>query len=249
MRFFFILIISFFYNFIFAQNVDSTAKPRTINKAVGDFHFLYQSIRSGEISERVAQDSTFRLLNDIKKYYVENGGTEDSPADWVFPVEGYGINMIGGKNGSDYIPGNYNFYNTSHVHVHPAHDIFINDNDQDKLDDRTHLPVNVRSFTHGVVVSVEYFWDVNSEARGGNYIYIYEPFSRKIYYYAHNELVMVQLGDVVKAGQVISTIGRSGFNAYKKRSPTHLHFSILQFDEAANGTPLKPFSFLKMAKR
>jgi hypothetical protein len=225
------------------------AQSNAVNQAVGDFHFLYLSIREGEINEQLAQDSTKNLLARIKEYYIENGGQPDSAAHWVFPVEGYGVNMIGGKKGSDYIAGNYNFYNTARVHVHPAHDIFVSDNNQDNLDDRTQLPINVLSFTSGIVVAVEYFWDVNSTKRGGNFIYIYEPFSRKMYYYAHNELILVQLGDIVKAGQNIATMGRTGFNAYKQRSPTHLHFSMLQFDEQGNARPVKPYSYLLEAKK
>jgi peptidoglycan LD-endopeptidase LytH len=243
------LIIIFLPVVIQAQTSDSVVVLPSSNNAVGNFHFLYQSIREGSIDERVAQDSVARLLTEIKQYFIENGGVEDSPSDWVFPVEGYNSNMIGGKNGSDYIAGNYNFFNTSRIHVHPAHDIFIEDKNQDKLDDETNLPVNILSFTNGVVVSAEYFWEKDSPARGGNYIYIYEPFSRKIYYYAHNELVLVQIGDIVKAGQTIAVMGRSGFNAAKTRSPTHLHFSILKFDEQTNGIPIKPFSMLLQAKK
>lgn len=241
-------IFCIFFIFLFLKN-PIQAQSSAVNQAIGDFHFLYLSIRDGDIDERLAKDSTQSLLARIKDYYIENGGQPDSASHWVFPVEGYGMNMIGGKNGSDYIAGNYNFYNTSRVHVHPAHDIFVADKNQDKLDDRTELPINILSFTSGIVVSVEYFWDASSTKRGGNFIYIYEPFSRKMYYYAHNELVLVQLGDVVKAGQNIATMGRSGFNAYKERSPTHLHFSMLQFDEEANAIPIKPYSFLSKAKK
>jgi peptidoglycan LD-endopeptidase LytH len=247
------LIVLFLPIFLQAQTSDSIVvktSSKSINNAVGNFHFLYQSIREGSISERLAQDSVAQLLTEIKQYFIENGGVEDSPNDWFFPVEGYNTNMIGGKNGSDYIAGEYNFFNTSRIHVHPAHDIFIEDKNQDKLDDETNLPVNILSFTNGVVVSAEYFWEKDSPARGGNYIYIYEPFSRKIYYYAHNELVLVQIGDIVKAGQNIAVMGRSGFNAAKTRSPTHLHFSILKFDETTSiGIPIKPFSVLLQAKK
>ena len=82
-----ILIISILPLFAVAQTVDTTvAKPTTksINTAVGNFHFLYQSIREGSINERVAQDSVAKLLPKIKQYYIENGGVEDSPNDWFF---------------------------------------------------------------------------------------------------------------------------------------------------------------------
>jgi len=41
---------------------------------------------------------------------------------------------------------------------------------------------------------------------------------------------MVALGDMVKAGDTIALLGRTGKNAWPKRSPTHLHFMCLAFD-------------------
>jgi hypothetical protein len=32
---------------------------------------------------------------------------------------------------------------------------------------------------------------------------------------------------MVRPGDVLATVGRSGFNAAKRRSPTHLHLSVL----------------------
>jgi murein DD-endopeptidase MepM/ murein hydrolase activator NlpD len=41
---------------------------------------------------------------------------------------------------------------------------------------------------------------------------------------------MVKPGDTINAGLVIALLGRTGANAYKKRSPTHLHISCLQIE-------------------
>jgi peptidoglycan LD-endopeptidase LytH len=241
------LFLLIFLFFLHNRYLWSQSEPKVINEAVANFHFLYQNIRDGEIAENVARDSVAKILPLLKQYYIDNAGVEEDETKWTFPVEGYGMNMIGGKRGSDYIPNNYNFYNSHFITCHAAHDIFIVDKNQDKIDDLTNLPVNILSFTSGIVVGVEYFWESSSPKKGGNYIYIYEPFSQKIYYYAHNDLVFAQLGDIVKAGDVIATMGRTGFNAYKERSPTHLHFAILVFDNNAFGTPLKPYDFLAKA--
>ncbi len=226
-----------------------TSTSRVINSAVANFHFLYQSIRSGEIEQGIAKDSIRHLLPELMQYYIENQGKADNDSTWVFPVAGYGINMIGGRKGSDYIPGKYNFYNTHGNSSHPAHDIFINDKNQDVLDDETNDYVKILAMTGGIVVSTEHFWDTTMTAKGGNYVYIYEPFSKKLYYYAHNDVLWVGLGDIVTAGQHIANMGRTGLNAYKKRSPTHLHFSMLRFSENGDAEPIKPYTYLAKARR
>jgi len=58
---------------------------------------------------------------------------------------------------------------------------------------------------------------------------IFDPASNALIYYAHNSKVLVEAGDIVKPGDVIAEVGRTGLNAYRKRSPTHLHITYLQF--------------------
>ena len=50
------------------------------------------------------------------------------------------------------------------------------------------------------------------------------------------------IGDIVKSGDIIATVGRTGLNAYKKRSPTHLH--MMQLSLAKDGLP-KAVDFYK----
>jgi len=88
--------------------------------------------------------------------------------------------------------------------------------------------VNVLSMTGGVVVALEGEWQSTSSLRGGRYIWIYDPDEDGLVYYAHNATIKVAVGDVVKPGDGIATVGRSGLNAFKKRSPTHLHLTYLQ---------------------
>jgi murein DD-endopeptidase MepM/ murein hydrolase activator NlpD len=226
-----------------------TATVRVVNPAVANFHYLYAAIRDGEIKEAEAQDSISRLLPQLKSYCVENQGKEHPDSTWIFPVQNYGINMIGGRKGSDYIPGKYRFYNTHGNASHPAHDIFINDKNQDILDDNTNDYVKILAMTGGVVVSTEHFWDTTMTKKGGNFIYIYEPFSKMLYYYAHNDVLWVTLGDIVVPGQHIANMGRTGLNAYKKRSPTHLHFSMLQFEDDGSAKPIKPYAYLEKTRQ
>ena len=58
--------------------------------------------------------------------------------------------------------------------------------------------------------------------------------------------VKAREGDIVEAGQAIGTLGRTGKNAYPKRSPTHLHFSCLSFDNGKM-TPYNTYTDLLRA--
>ncbi|MFZ4542586.1 MAG: M23 family metallopeptidase [Saprospiraceae bacterium] len=229
---------------LFAQNTDSTG----VLPAITEFHQLYQELRDGLADTMKARTKVRQLLSDISDYYFLNAGREPFDTTFYFPVQGYGIKMLGGTNGSDYVPGKYNFYNTFGNRSHPAHDIFVVDKDQDMIDDKRNQPIKIYSVSGGIVVSAEKCWDTTMVTKGGNYIYIYEPHSKVMYYYAHNRALFVDLGQIVEPGQTIAFMGRSGLNANKKRSPTHLHFSTLQFTEDGTAFPLNGYKNLKAAK-
>ena len=216
--------------------------------AVQSFHDLYLQLRDGLTDTAVARVKVRDLLAEIESYYLEKRLPKADDTLLYFPVQGYGMQMIGGKNGSDYVPGRYNFYNTFGNRSHPSHDIFVNDKDQDCIDDMRKQPIKIYSATPGIVVSVEHCWDTTMNTRGGNFIYIYEPLSKMLYYYAHNTVIFVDIGQIVEAGQTIAYMGRTGLNAYKKRSPTHLHFSMLQFRADGTAFPVKGYPYLKRAK-
>jgi murein DD-endopeptidase MepM/ murein hydrolase activator NlpD len=59
---------------------------------------------------------------------------------------------------------------------------------------------------------------------------------------------MVNIGDIVKPRQVIATVGRTGLNAFKKRSPTHLHFMVLKLDTNFYPTPINSYNLLLKSK-
>jgi murein DD-endopeptidase MepM/ murein hydrolase activator NlpD len=46
----------------------------------------------------------------------------------------------------------------------------------------------------------------------------------------------VSVGNIVKPGDILGTVGRTGTHAYAKRSPTHLHVMYLKYRE--NGYPV-----------
>jgi peptidoglycan LD-endopeptidase LytH len=196
-----------------------------------DFNTLNSQVRDGLISREDARNKIRELLLEIKEYYYQNGGKDISDKEWVFPLKGYTSASIGGVNGSGYQPKSYDYFDGNRHGGHPAYDIFIYDKNQDDLDDYTGQPVSILSVSNGVVIACEPGWDAGSDLRGGKYIYIYDPAYDGIFYYAHNSKIFVKAGDIVKAGDVIAECGRTGLNAYKKRSPTHLHLMYLQVED------------------
>ena len=75
-----------------------------------------------------------------------------------FPVKGYGLKHVGGRNGSGYRPSRYEFVGPNRRIGHPAQDIFVYDGNQDGLDDRTGKPVEVLAVADGIVLSTFSDW-------------------------------------------------------------------------------------------
>ena len=180
----------------------------------------------------------------------------NDPIRWIFPLRGYNISAIGG-NGDGYSDKGYHYLDGNKHTAHPAHDIFIIDKNQDCIDDHTKKPTDVLAIKEGWVVACSDNWDVNSNLRGGKFIWIYHPRDGAssaeglkngfFTYYAHNNNIFVKPGDEVKPGQKIAEVGRTGYNAYKKRSPTHLHFSAFRLVDGLP-VPFNPYRQLKKAK-
>ena len=235
-----------FILFCLAIAVSTTAQERA-NPCI-EFNDLNTKIRDRRISRSEGLLQLQALVPGIRKYYSQRSGTEYPQDKWVFPLAGYSAKAIGGKNGNGYIASGYDYFDGNRHGGHPAHDIFISDKDQDALDDKTHKPVEVLSVSGGVVVALETNWDTASDQRGGKYIWIYEPVTGSLFYYAHNNTVLVHIGDIVKPGSVIATVGRTGFNAHKKRSPTHLHLMQLRFDKTGYPRPVNCYTVLLKLK-
>jgi len=193
-----------------------------------EFSTVNTMVRDGLIGRNEAGDRIRALVPALAAYYREGGHKEYPRGEWVFPVAGYSPATVGNSKGRDYVAAGYDYFAGNRHGGHPSFDLFIRDRNQDSLDDRSKAPVNVLAMTGGLVVALEKEWDNGSRLRGGKYIWIYDPVGDGLVYYAHNAAVKVALGDIVKPGEVIATVGRSGLNAARKRSPTHLHLTYLQ---------------------
>lgn len=229
---------------ILALSTATSANAQT--EAYREFNELVTRIRDQKINRDEAIREIAVLKPKLDDYY-HSKNRERNSSGWVFPLKGYSSSAIGGKNGNGYIAAGYRFLDGNKHGGHPAHDIFINDANQDCIDDKTQEPVEVLSCNSGVVVAIETNWRSGSEQRGGNYILIYAPDENRLLYYAHNQKVLVQPGDIVQPGDRIGFVGRTGTNACKQRSPTHLHLMTLQF---SNNLPVpeNPYEMLKRAR-
>ncbi|MDZ4710918.1 MAG: M23 family metallopeptidase [bacterium] len=189
-------------------------------------------VREAKLSRNDAVDLMNRFTNQLwdfmearikakktRKYSVE---------EWVFPVKGYTPNAIGGSGGSGYVPSGFDFFEVNSG-GHPAHDVFIDDNNQDCIDDGTGDQVKILSMSGGIVVETRKDWTTERmDLRGGNIVYVYDNYTNGFFYYAHLKDVNVNVGELVKPGLVLGTMGRTGKNAYPSRSPTHLHIMYLR---------------------
>jgi murein DD-endopeptidase MepM/ murein hydrolase activator NlpD len=212
-----------------------------------NFNTFNNEVLKGHIKKQEAQKVIAEFVKQVSNDYTAH---DPAPAgtQWTFPLQGYNYRAAGGTNGNGYFDKGFNYIDGNKHGAHPAHDIFISDKNQDCLDDRTLQPVNVMAIAPGIVVACTNEWDAAGDMRGGRYIWIYHPASNNqqdfFSYYAHNRTIFVRPGDYVKQGQKIAEVGRTGLNAYKKRSPTHLHFSTFKL---VDNIPV-PFNSFKQLK-
>ncbi|NTV50501.1 MAG: M23 family metallopeptidase [Geobacteraceae bacterium] len=205
------------------------------NQLCSEFNEFNNLIRDGLISKSAARPELSIKLAGLRAEYYQRGGRDYPAAQWFFPVAGYGSWAIEKVRNHGFITNGYDYFSGNRHGGHPAYDIFIRDHNQDSRDDLSGTEVGVLSMTGGIVLALEKVWQNGSKLRGGKYIWVYDPANNLLVYYAHNDKLFVELGSIVKPGDLLSTVGRSGYNAAKRRSPTHLHLSALKLK---NGKPV-----------
>ena len=204
-----------------------------------EWHLLYLKIRDSQISKEEAL-ARLRALEPLLEDRYLKSWSRTSEDRLGFPFRGYDPSAIGGKGGSGYQIQGYEFFDGNQHKGHPGHDIFIQDKNQDGLDDGTGKPVEVVSISSGIVVSVNLNWESSSPIRGGNCIWVFDPIKSGYYYYAHLNEIFAKVGDIVSREDSLGTVGRTGVKAYPKRSPTHLHFVVHQSKEG-HPKPINPY--------
>jgi murein DD-endopeptidase MepM/ murein hydrolase activator NlpD len=198
-------------------------------------------VRDGEIGVTAGRAGIARWAEILEQTYPPEGFDRRV----FFPLKGYGLKSVGGKNGEGYQPAGYEFLGGNRHKGHPAQDIFIHDRNQNGLDDQTGRPAEILALADGVVLSVFAEWapdEASRHIRGGNYVWIYHPALKVFSYYAHLKDVNVDPGDKVAGGTVIATMGRTGTNACLSRSPTHLHVMLLRAKDMAPVNPYPMFA-------
>lgn len=210
------------------------------------FRTLYQSIGDSSITPDSASLAFQILFLDLKKLTspFHSQCKEDLTNGYVFPVRGYTPKSSIGGHGRGYRATNFDFFDSRVRKSHPAHDLFIRDRNNDAIDDVMCQPVDILAFTGGYVLETIDNWTPESQWRGGNVVWIYNPCLDALMYYAHNSTINVKPGQWIKTGDVIAQMGRTGFNAMQPRSTTHLHFMYLKITEEGLPEPVNTYKQL-----
>ncbi len=237
--------------------VSNSAEP-TLYAYCQQFQSLYTKIREQTITPDSARQQFSGIMQGLRDRFrsVVTQPTDSLQRDslrrtgryFAFPIRGYTPSAIGGTHGEGYRSNGFDLFDYAVRGSHPAQDIFITDRNQDYIDDRTGEPVAILAMSSGLVIGIETAWQPGSEYRGGNWIWVYDPELHGLFYYAHNSQVAVVPGQWVQAGQKLADMGRTGFNAFKARSPTHLHLMYLQIQPNGLPQPMNPYEWLLTAK-
>lgn len=216
---------------------------------VRQFQQIQVDIRKYNISPDSAArafQATMRTIQSLTP--LLDSCRDDETTKFIFPLRGYLPKYSIGGNGRGFRAKGFDLFDADARGSHAAHDLFIRDGNQDNIDDRMCLPVDLLSFTQGIVVATDTTWQPESQLRGGNFVWVYDPCLNGLFYYAHNSRVVVQPGQWVQAGQKLGEVGRTGLNAYKERSPTHVHMMFLRLDSAYLPQPENPLAWLREAE-
>jgi peptidoglycan LD-endopeptidase LytH len=194
---------------------------------------LWNDLDRQIVLRQVNKDSAIAMMREFSiaatEYFRNNSGYEVLRKDWVFPLKNF-TQVSHRDDGDDYIDDGYDYFQGSDTKGHPAHDIMILDNNKDLLDDNTGKPVDVVSMSSGVVIATDTTWKEGSYLRGGKYVKIFDVTNKKIFYYSHLNIVTVKPGEIIKAGDKIGEVGRTGRNTILPEGKTHLHIALLRLD-------------------
>lgn len=185
-------------------------------------------IRDNKIDKDDAIDSISYYVETKVKQLKSSGFVVTKKTDWLYPIINR-TSVVYRANGMDYKDELFDYFQGGEYHGHPAHDIFILDNDSNGVEDSTGKKVEAVSMVNGIIISVHKEWKPGDFLRSGNYVKIFDPKSQAIFYYSHLDSVFVNPGDVVKAGDPVAYVGRTGRKAF--RGKTHLHIAYYKIED------------------
>jgi len=225
---FFIIICTIFIRYSFSQSTDIIFRWNNVDTL----------IRDKEIDSDDAVDSISMYVTLTIKLCKKMGMNFTSRDNWVFPMSDLSKTSYR-DNGFDYRDEDFDYFQGAEFYGHPAHDIFILDADSNAIEDSTGKHVNAVAMVSGVIITAYGRWKMGDFGRAGNYINLFDPKSKGIFYYSHLDSVFVRSGDIVKAGDVIGLVGRTGRKALFGK--THVHIGYYKI---IDGYP-KPIDILK----
>ena len=190
----------------------------------------FQPLNRQILSQTIGHESAKKMFQKVIASLQEEcrGHVFIQEPKMVFPLTGYDSSSISKTAAIDYRDHGYDYFNGNGHLGHPAIDLNIVDNDRDGNDDNTKKPVKIVSMTEGVVIDVEKKWTPASTLKDGNFIWVYDFYNHQLVYYAHCNKVSVKPGDIISSGSPLGTVGRTGVEASKHTSHTHLHLMILK---------------------
>lgn len=200
--------------------------------------------RLREIEECDASELA-RLVAAVEALDACEGERPKPAGRWVFPVAGVRPEQaIGGRQGSGFQRARNTPCYATRRPGHPAHDLFVHDREHDFRDAQGE-PFAVRAVEDGWALVARDGWTPGNPGKGGNYLMLYLPGRRQVAYYAHLDVISVRAGERVSAGEQVGTVGRTGKNAWPRRSPTHLHFGLW---DAGSFRPVDSYKMLRAAR-
>lgn len=195
----------------------------------------WNSVDSLIMDRKIPKDAAIDSINYFVKqaniFFKKTALKTTARENWSFPMKGW-VKVDYRSNGEDYGDIYFDYFQGGESTNHPAHDIFITDNDSNGTEDVTGKKVDALSMVNGIVFTVLDSWKPGDFGRGGNYVKIYDPETEAMFYYSHLDSIFVKPGQVVKKGERVAYVGRTGRKAIKGK--THLHIAYYPID---NGYP------------
>ena len=201
---------------------------------------LEKGVRDGKIDQASARKELQSVIPLVRDRWKEIKSTRL----WVFPAKGGNVRWIGGTHGEGFRPRSpkpaYSWFDGNRHGGHPGHDVFIPDRNRDCRHDRTDQLIPAVAMQSALVLSINTVWKPG-KPRGGEYVWLYNPELDLFFYYAHLTGIAVQPGDVVRAGDRLGDIGKTGFRIRHRNKPCHIHLMVLRFD---NGI-MTPYDYFR----